>query len=417
MSSVGSCDQRYQTVRAFTEHLAAPLSAEDQMIQTMPDVSPTKWHRAHVTWFFEEFVLVPHAPRYAVYDETFSYLFNSYYEAVGDRWLRDRRGLIARPNVAQVAEYRKHVDAAMTDLLAKPTTADVEVLTELGLHHEQQHQELLLMDIKHVLAQQHGEHDYAQDGARSARSPSSRARPQQWIAFDAGLADIGHDYRGFAFDNEGPMHKVWLESFEIADRLVTCGEWRAFIEDGGYQKPTLWLSDGWHTVNQLGWTAPLYWTRRDGEWVVTALDGTRVVDDGAPVVHVSFYEADAFARWAGARLPTEFEWERAAVQCGASDDDRSFTLQPTGGRDVMARACEWFGQVWQWTSSAYLPYPRFAPSAGAVGEYNGKFMSNQMVLRGSACITPVGHARPTYRNFFGPASRWMFGGLRLARSS
>ena len=408
---LGELQRRYDTVRAFTEHLAAPLSAEDQTIQSMPDASPTKWHRAHTTWFFETFVLVPNVTSYRVFDTSFAYLFNSYYEAVGDRWPRHQRGLMSRPGVDQIGAYRAHVDQAMRGLLSTPHTAVIDSLVELGLHHEQQHQELLLMDIKHVLAHQHGRPAYV--SGPEVRAAPGRQESTRWFDHPGGIIEIGHGGTGFSFDNEGPAHKVWLDPFEIAGRLVTCGEWRAFIDDGGYSTPSLWLADGWHTANQQAWQAPLYWTPCDDDWQVATLTGSRFVDDDEPVVHVSLYEADAFARWAGARLPTEFEWEHAA-RADTGADDRRFALHPP--RPARADAA-WFGCVWQWTSSAYLPYPRFAPSPGAVGEYNGKFMSNQMVLRGSASITPEGHARSTYRNFFPPASRWTFAGLRLARST
>ena len=374
---------RYAEVRAQSLALAAPLSAEDAQVQSMPDVSPTKWHLAHLTWFFETFVLVPHLPGYEAYDPAFCYLFNSYYEAVGERHPRAERGLISRPSLAEVLAYRAHVDAAMARLADRE---DLGEIIELGLNHEQQHQELMLMDIKHVLSRNPTDPVYS---ATRAALPSLPV-PRKWIDHPGGLVEIGHDGAGFAFDNEGPRHKVWLEPYRLADRLVTAGDWQAFIADGGYVRAELWLSDGWATVQAEGWTAPLYWR---GDGTVFTLSGRRAIDAAEPVVHVSYYEADAYARWAGARLPTEAEWE-------------------VFGTD--ARFAGMSGEAWQWTASPYVAYPRFRAAPGAVGEYNGKFMSGQMVLRGGCRATPPGHVRPTYRNFFPPAARWCFGGLRLA---
>jgi ergothioneine biosynthesis protein EgtB len=386
---------RYRAVRAHTEALAAPLHAEDQVVQSMPDVSPTKWHRAHVTWFFETFVLSEHAPSYTPANAAYRFLFNSYYEQVGEQYPRPRRGLVTRPTVAEVGEYRARVDDTMCALITgadDDTWSLVAPKLELGLQHEQQHQELLLMDIKHVLSCNPLDPLYDEHGPRPARVGAEL----EWIAHDGGLVEIGHDGSGFAFDNETPRHTVYLEPFHIADRPVTCGEWIEFIDADGYREPPLWLSDGWHTVCEQEWEAPLYWSREpDGSWTEFTLAGRQPVDPDRPVCHVSYYEADAFARWAGARLPTECEWELA-------------TLKPAG----VLRAA--LSDVWEWTASAYLPYPGFRPAVGAIGEYNGKFMSGQMVLRGGACVTPAGHARPTYRNFFPPACRWLFGGLRLA---
>jgi ergothioneine biosynthesis protein EgtB len=412
----------YRRVRDLTESLAAPLRPEDQVVQSMADVSPTKWHRGHTTWFFETFLLQPRLPGYDTYDPDFGYLFNSYYEAVGPRHPRAQRGLIARPDVEEVARYRVHVDSAMHDLIEgcdADAWPDLAALTVLGLHHEQQHEELLLMDIKHVLSSHLIDATYVDSPLRVATAPRSPGM----LSVDGGLIETGHAAAPdrFAFDNESPRHKVYLEPFAIADRLVTAGEWLEFIDDGGYRRPELWLSDGWYAVQEHEWHAPLYWRADDDGWSVFTLGGWKPVDPREPVVHVSHYEADAFARWWGGRLPTEFEWEHAVVSLGAFDADAGlpFTAPyaarlhpaPAGDAAGLAQAC---GEVWQWTASAYLPYPRFTPAAGAVGEYNGKFMSGQMVLRGGACITPAGHARRTYRNFFPPASRWMFGGLRLA---
>ncbi len=385
---------RYDAVRAHTEMLAAPLSAEDQTVQSMPDVSPTKWHRAHVTWFFENFLLVPHLAGYRVFDPAFGYLFNSYYEAVGPRHPRPARGLLSRPGIEEIARYRAHVDVAMRRLIltvGEATWRELAPLVELGLNHEEQHQELLLMDILHVLSCNSLDPVYDELSPEAATPPPAL----EWLRFDGGLREIGHAGDGFAFDNETPRHRVWLEPFRFASRLVTCGEYLAFIGDDGYRRPELWMSEGWATVNAEGWTAPLYW-RNDGPgWSVFSLEGRRPVDPAAPVRHVSFYEADAYARWAGKRLPTEAEWETAATE-------RGIALRQMAD------------EVWQWTASPYVAYPGFRPPAGAIGEYNGKFMSNQMVLRGGAAITPAGHARPTYRNFFPPAARWCMGGIRLA---
>ena len=412
----------FTRVRSLTEWLAEPLGAEDQTVQSMPDVSPTKWHRAHVTWFFETFVLGPHSTGYRPYDADFEYLFNSYYEAVGPRQPRAERGLVSRPGVGEVMAYRQVVDDAVVALLEAGVTDEVAALVELGLHHEQQHQELLLMDIKHVLSCNPTRVAYRPPATPAAGSDAA-ALPAAWLDIEGGLVEVGHDGSGFAYDNEGPRHRVWLEPYRLADRLVTCGEWKEFMADGGYRRPELWLSDGWATVQAQRWDAPLYWRRgdlgrgdADDAWSRFGLMGPRPVLDAEPVCHVSHYEADAYATWAGARLPTEFEWEHAVAVTGSSADaSHRLAWQPSA---VSARSDgsvrQWCGEVWQWTSSAYLGYPGFRPAAGAVGEYNGKFMSNQMVLRGGACITPEGHTRHTYRNFFPPGARWAFGGVRLA---
>jgi ergothioneine biosynthesis protein EgtB len=379
----------YRRVRRDTERLVSDLSAEDQCVQSMPDASPAKWHRAHTTWFFEEFLLTQFLPDYPVFDPKFRYLFNSYYEAVGPRHPRPARGLLTRPSVADVGAYRAHVDLHMERLL-RDLPAGASATLELGLRHEQQHQELLITDTLHAFAQnplypalQPGWHE-----------PAGDAQAMTFQSLAGGLTEIGHAGDGFAFDNETPRHQVFLLPFQIATRLVCNQDWRDFIADRGYQTASLWMSDGWARVREEDWDAPLHWRLVDGGWWQMGPAGLSPLSLSAAVRHVSWYEADAFARWAGARLPTEAEWEAAAAQR---------TL------DGMT------GAVWQWTSSAYAPYPGYRPAAGAIGEYNGKFMVNQMVLRGSSVATPEGHARPGYRNFFHPDRRWQFSGLRLAR--
>lgn len=403
----------YDSVRTLTEELAAPLSSEDQTAQSMPDTSPTKWHRAHVTWFFETFVLEQFEAGFVPYDASFRILFNSYYEAVGPKYPRPQRGLVTRPSASEVGDYRDDVDRRMRATLARaePESALVDLVT-LGLNHEQQHQELLLMDIKHLLSLHPGGPVYRGQRVPDQSAPSA----VRWLEFGGGLVECGHDADGFAFDNEGPRHRHFLEPFAVADRLVTVDEWRAFIDDGGYQRPDLWLSDGWHTVQAQDWQRPIYWL--DDSATAHTLGGVRRLHDAEPVSHVSFYEADAYARWAGARLPTESEWEHA-VGCGPAiestfDPQR---LEPSPADQDASGVRQAFGAAWQWTSSAYLPYPGFSPPDGAVGEYNAKFMSGQNVLRGSSALTPPGHARATYRNFFPPSARWPMTGLRLARGA
>ena len=410
----GICARRFAEIRHATEALAAGLLPEDQAVQSMPDVSPTKWHLAHTTWFFETFLLIPHLNGYAAFHPAFAYLFNSYYEAVGARHPRPRRGLLSRPGTAEIAAYRRFVSDAMRNLIEDSDDAkwdEIAPLIELGLNHEQQHQELILMDIKHVFSLNPLRPAYRPRAALSPSQPS----PVGWIDFEGGLVEIGHDGRGFAFDNEGPRHRVWLEPFRLASRLATCGEFLEFIEDGGYRKPELWLSDGWAMANSEAWEAPLYWERRSGgEWSLFTLSGLQPFNAAEPVCHVSFYEADAFARWCGKRLATESEWEHAASNVAlAGNFIHRGALHPIPARGDGSLE-QMFGDSWEWTMSAYLPYPRFRPAAGAVGEYNGKFMSGQMVLRGGAAVTPPDHIRVTYRNFFPPSARWAFGGLRLA---
>ncbi len=411
--------RRFDEVRGHTEALAAPLSPEDQTVQSMPDVSPTKWHRAHVTWFFETFLLAEHEPRFAPFQDQYWFLFNSYYEAVGPRYSRPDRGLITRPGAHDVGLYRRHVDDRVRDLVA---SLDEEALTratptiELGFHHEQQHQELLLMDIKHVLSRNPLQPTYA-GTALAPSEPGSMG----WLDVQGGLVEIGHQGPGFSFDNELPRHQQWLEPYRLADRLVTNGEWLEFIADRGYERAELWLSDGWAQVRAEGWEAPFYWSRHDGVWLEHTLHGTAPVDPGLPVSHVSFYEADAFASWAGKRLPTEAEWEYAVVVDGQETavrgnlaDQQTFHPRAATPAPARSRLRQVYGDCWEWTQSAYHPYPGFRAPAGAIGEYNGKFMSNQMVLRGGCALTPPGHARATYRNFFPHRSRWALTGVRLA---
>jgi dimethylhistidine N-methyltransferase len=406
---------RYRAVRRATEGLTRSLTPEDMAAQSMADASPTKWHLAHTTWFFETFLLVPRLAGYRPFDPRFGYLFNSYYEAVGPRQPRPQRGLLTRPSVADVLAYRAHVDAAMERLLATDL-GDLAGLFELGLAHEEQHQELVLMDILHLFGQSPLSPAYAPP---RPSAPAASPAPLGYVSFTGGLVEIGRDLGpdggGFGFDNEGPRHRVWLEPFQLADRLVTNGEWLAFMEDGGYERPEFWLSDGWALVRSEGWRSPLYWRDTPEGWRVMGLTGLRPVDPAQPVGHVSYYEADAYATWAGARLPTEAEWEHAAATVPVEGNFASsgrLCAQPAPEAEGLRQM---FGDLWEWTRSAYLPYPGFRPAAGAVGEYNGKFMSGQFVLRGGCCATPAGHVRPSYRNFFYPQQRWMFSGVRLAR--
>ena len=403
--------EEYSRIRQFSLELCAPLTVEDHSLQAMPDASPAKWHLAHVTWFFETFLLSEYLPGYRPFHPAFRELFNSYYNAVGDRPLRALRHVLSRPGLDEVHAYRAHVDAAMDRLLSRSLPEEVSRLVQLGLNHEQQHQELILTDLKYGLAA-----NPLRPAYRSAPPPVAIAssHDQTGIAFPAGIYDAGFAGEGFAFDNEGPRHQVYLAPYKLASRLVTNGEYIEFIRDNSYGKAALWLSDGWDCIRANQWAAPLYWEWRDGEWWHFTLDGMCPVNPAEPVCHVSYYEADAFARWAGARLATEFEWEAAAqVLPVAGNFVESGALHPQPAPPA-AGLKQMFGDVWEWTASAYLPYPEFRAAAGAVGEYNGKFMCNQMVLRGGSCATPQSHVRHTYRNFFPPHARWQFMGIRLA---
>jgi ergothioneine biosynthesis protein EgtB len=413
---------RYCTVRERSLELASPLSDEDCQVQSMPDASPTKWHLAHITWFFETFLLERHEDGFRAFDPAFRVLFNSYYEGVGEKFPRAQRGLITRPTLAEVKRYRTDVDARMLELLrARGDDPELQQLVTLGLHHEQQHQELLLTDIKHALSFSPAARAYAQ------RWPLRPVKPQplQWLACEGGLFDLGHDATSdgvFCFDNETPRHRAYTANFELASRPVSNGDWIAFIADGGYRRPELWLSLGWDWVSKGQREAPLYWRRDEGDrWSHHTLQGMVGVDPNTPVCHLSYFEADAFARWAGARLPTEGEWELAARRFGCvpgSQDNFSeqgvFHPLPSAASGA---PLQMFGDVWEWTQSSYSAYPGFKPLPGAVGEYNGKFMCQQYVLRGGSCATPTGHVRASYRNFFPPEAQWQFSGLRLARDA
>ncbi|MGZ8285209.1 MAG: ergothioneine biosynthesis protein EgtB [Allosphingosinicella sp.] len=405
--------ERYKTVRALSEAIAAPLSDADATLQPMPDASPAKWHLAHTTWFFETFVLRDHVPGHRLWNESWAYLFNSYYDGEGERHPRDRRGMIGRPSLDEVRAWRAYVDEKVTAALPRlPETASA--LVELGLNHEQQHQELMLMDLTAAFAE-NPLHPAVWPGA--VPPPAPLAPAMDWVEGRRGLVEIGHDGAGFAFDCEGPRREALLHPHALADRLVTNAEWLNFIGDGGYERPELWMADGWAWATANGIEAPLYWRREAEEWGRFALDGLRPLAPAEPVAHVSWYEADAYARWAGARLPREEEWEASASgfdPAGGTQLDRAGPVRPRpapAGQGLR----QMFGDLWEWTLSAYSPYPGYRPPDGTVGEYNGKFMCNQFVLRGGSCATPRGHARATYRNFFYPHQRWMFSGLRLAR--
>jgi ergothioneine biosynthesis protein EgtB len=406
--------EQFRSVRGWTDKIIEPLEVEDMVVQTSTECSPTKWQLGHTTWFFETFVLAS-VRSYGLYDDQYGFLFNSYYNSIGDRVARPIRGLLSRPTVAEIREYRSYVDTAIERAILTEDNdwwSATRPIIELGLHHEQQHQELMVTDVKTVLA-------------ISPQNPVYRTREIQsgsipalgWRSFDGGLVAIGYHGQNFSFDNEGPQHKVFLEPYTLADRLVTNGEYIEFIEAGGYRDPRFWLSDGWAKVLEEGWIAPKYWQDIGGQWWMMTLQGLRRVEPSEPVTHVSHYEADAFATWAGARLPTEFEWEHAAAGISVRGNFlESMNFHPRPLTEPTEPMSQMYGDVWEWTRSAYLPYPGYTVAAGALGEYNGKFMSNQMVLRGGSCVTPESHIRSTYRNFFPPESRWQFSGIRLARN-
>jgi ergothioneine biosynthesis protein EgtB len=409
--------ERYRRVRDFTARLCRNLQPEDYVVQSMPDVSPTKWHLAHTSWFFETFVVKVWMPRYRSEVPQYAYLFNSYYNAAGDMHRRDLRGLISRPTVGETYRFRESIDECVTQLLEEADEAllaEIEPILILGLHHEQQHQELLVTDIKHVFAQNPLYPVFAE---APSNTNAQGAAPQHFVEFDEATVLIGHDGTGFSYDNEGPRHRALVPAFSLSNRLITNGEYLAFMEAGGYTRPEYWLSLGWTTINEQRWRAPLYWVERDGTWWNFTLSGFRPVDEAEPVTHVSYFEADAYANWDGARLPTEFEWERAAsglpIAGNFVDDERFHPARaPASDNGTLQQI---YGDVWEWTRSAYLPYPGYRAGPGALGEYNGKFMCNQMVLRGGSCVTSRDHIRPTYRNFFQPEKRWQFTGIRLAR--
>ena len=402
----------FNKIRSQTRLLAERLSAEDQCVQSMPNASPTKWHLAHTTWFFETFILKNNSKEYREYNADFNFLFNSYYEQIGERHARDSRGVLTRPSVKEVVNYRDYVDSEMKKYLERGLKEDELELVTLGLHHEQQHQELILTDVKHLLSCNPTNPAYFNSACRG----NTAFFDLDWIQLDGGLIDLGSDGDEFIFDCEGPSHKHWLEPYHLASRPITNGEYIEFINDGGYKRPELWLSDGWAAVKKLNWQSPLYWENIDGTWSSFTLSGLGPIKYEAPVCHVSHFEADAYARWAGCRLPTEAEWENAAKAIkieGNFVESEAYDPLPTSATGLS----QLYGDVWEWTTSPYVPYPGFKTAEGAVGEYNGKFMSGQMVLRGGSCVTPQNHIRCTYRNFFYPQDRWQFSGFRLAKNS
>lgn len=406
---------RFNEIRAQSENLARGLQPEDQTVQSMPDCSPTKWHLAHVSWFFETFLLVPHLKGYEPAHPQFPFLFNSYYEAAGPRHNRFERGLITRPSVSEVTAYRTHVTGAVNDLIDGADDGlwqKIEEIVDIGNHHEQQHQELILMDILNLFAANPLRPAYRPWKPQEARTGSRLS----FVDYPGGVLEIGHDGSGFSYDNESPRHEVLLRPYRLASRAVTNAEWISFIEDGGYARPDLWLADGWARVKSGEFSAPLYWEKTSAGWEAMTLSGQHRIDPDAPVVHVSYYEADAYARWAGKRLPTEAEWEIAArdlpIEGNFAD---SGYFRPLAAAPPADGPAQIFGDVWEWTQSPYTPYPGYRAAPGALGEYNGKFMSNQMVLRGGCCATPDRHVRATYRNFFYPHQRWQFTGARLAK--
>jgi len=407
---------RYRAVRRASEEICAPLEQEDYVIQSMPDASPTRWHLAHTTWFFETFVLTRYLPDYRPYHPLFGFLFNSYYETIGPRWSRPQRGLLSRPTVAEIYRYRAYVDEGMAELFQPARAALLESAADaitLGLHHEQQHQELIFTDLKHAWSFNPLHPVY-----RPAVAQSASASTLRWLEFPEQLAWIGHDGNGFAFDNEAPRHRTFLHGFRLANRLVTNAEFEAFIDDGGYRRAELWLSDGWALCQSRQWQAPLYWDKDGNQRVIFTLAGCRPLEPHEPVCHVSYFEADAYARWAGARLPAEAEWETAAALvpvAGHFLEAEHFHPAARSAADDRGPLFQMYGDVWQWTASPYVGYPGYRPLSGALGEYNGKFMCNQLVLRGASCVTPRTHARRTYRNFFPPDARWQFSGIRLAQ--
>jgi ergothioneine biosynthesis protein EgtB len=423
-ASAGEMRCRFEHIRRFTRTLVEPLTPDDCMVQSMPDASPAKWHLAHTAWFFETLVLKAAISDYQPLDPQFEFLFNSYYNTIGPQYEKPKRCLLSRPTLDEVLRYREGIDERMLALL-HGAERDVRLaaflpLIELGLNHEQQHQELILADIKHAFACNPLRPAY---GGSAAEAQRIAARPAvEWLAHEAGVYWIGFEGGGFCYDNERPQHRVFLDAFALASRLVTCGEYLAFMEDGGYRRPELWLSDGWAAASAQQWIAPLYWQREDDRWMLYTLGGMRAVDPHEPVGHVSFYEADAYARWADARLPTEQEWEACATTHGSVGEGNFIESGrmhpvPAGGLDARLpkRGAQFFGDVWEWTASPYVAYPGYRPPPGAVGEYNAKFMCNQMVLRGGSCATPQSHIRATYRNFFPPHARWQFTGIRVAR--
>ncbi len=407
--------ESFEKVRKTSERICGPLATEDYVIQTMEDVSPPKWHLAHASWFFERFLLIPSCTGYREFHPQYNYLFNSYYEAVGQRHPRPERGLLSRPTVEEIYAYRQYVDQFMLELIDAAEDEkwlQLEPLLTIGLHHEQQHQELLLTDIKHILGANPMRPAYAPPRERA----TGAGVPAGWVPYPSGIAEIGFGGSGFRYDNEEPRHQVHLEAYELAGALVTNGDYLEFVEAGGYGQPQHWLSDGWATVQEQSWNAPLYWERMDGRWWVMTLSGLKQLAENEPVSHVSYFEADAYARWRDLRLPTEAEWETAAA--GRAVEGNLFDsgeLHPRPAAPSGDEPAQLFGDVWEWTQSPYTAYPGFRPAPGAVGEYNGKFMCNQFVLRGGSCATSANHIRATYRNFFPPQARWQFSGLRLAR--
>jgi ergothioneine biosynthesis protein EgtB len=404
--------ERFRAVRALSRAIAAPLSDADATLQPHADASPAKWHLAHTSWFFETFILRDHLPGYRLFDERWSYLFNSYYEGEGERQPRARRGMLSRPTLIEILAYRDHVDAALADALGN-LSFEVRQLVELGLNHEEQHQELMLMDMLAAFAANPLEPAIWAPAAAAAPPPPTI----ESVRGRTGLVEIGHQGNGFAFDCEAPRHQLFLRPHEMADRPITNAEWLRFMAEGGYESPKLWLSDGWAWVQADRIEAPLYWRRGEDGWMRFGLDGLHPVNDAEPVCHISYYEADAFARWAGARLPTEAEWETMAQGMDPAGGNQLDAAGPVGPKPAGDGAAprQMFGDVWEWTMSAFLPHPGFKPAEGTVGEYNGKFMSGQFVLKGASCATPRGHSRASYRNFFYPHQRWQFSGLRLAR--